>query len=120
VGVVPASLVHRCIEAYMPIKLVLVRDTDQIVLYLLLSGIFACPFGIWFEGVGIEVAEDCVLSANPPRRAVKVSAGDKMKRTIATAARIYVIVPRSANLVALFDDDKVSSLAVFDHIDGGA
>lgn len=104
----------------MPVELVFVRDPYQIILYLFLSRVFACPIGIWFEGVGVEVAENCMLSVILQQTTNEIGSGDKERRTITTTARVYIIVPCPANLVALFDDDEVASLAAFDQIDGGA
>ena len=41
-------------------------------------------------------------------------------RTVATASRVDVIIPRPTDLAALFDDHKVATLAILNHVDGCA
>lgn len=41
------------------------------------------------------------------------------RRTVTAATRVDIIIPSPSNLIALLNDDEVSTLATFDHVDSG-
>lgn len=104
----------------MGVERILGSNGYEVVLNFFLTGIFARPVEVGFEGVGVKVAEDCEVSDLVNLR--QHGNGDRERqdvRTIAAAARIDVIVPRPADLGALLDDNKIPTSAARDHVDGG-
>ena len=63
----------------MLVELVFVGDGDQVILYFFLTRIFTRPVGVGFEGIGVEVAQDCQASAVDLRKLVEVESRRREK-----------------------------------------
>ena len=116
----------------MPVQFILVCDADEIVENLLLAWVLAGPVGIGVKRKGIEVAENCNTISDCRCRVElhfqltqghEADAGQPKTQgrlTIAAAAWVNVVIPRSTDLVALLHDDEAAAMIAFDEIDGDA
>jgi len=95
--IVPNSVLNRRVEAHMLVDSILLRNTHQVRKDLFLPGILAGPIAVLLVAQAVQRAPD-----------------------IAAAARIFVVVPRSPDSGALFNNDEVAAVVASDQVDGGA